>query len=42
MDIKIRTADLGDGVIYAVHRTATTILLVINTRPVTDLNERPG
>lgn len=36
MKIKIRTADLGDDVVYCVGYTPTLTLLVVNSRPVTD------
>lgn len=38
MKFKIRTADLGDGVVYCIGYSPTLTLLVVNSRPVTELN----
>lgn len=38
MKFKIRTADLGADIVFCVGYTPTLTLLVINTRPVADIN----
>lgn len=38
IQIDVRLADLGEDVIYAVHRAPTRHVVVFNTRPLTTLN----